>query len=882
MLVFFRRTNTLRKRLRVPSVVASPCNNNCNNNSKSLEEAYLSERPEINCVHYHHQQRRSFTQKIPPTLNSCPISKRSTSSYLSDNNTIDVSKLSKPYFSSSAYAPAQSNNKSSEQPQSQTHHLHPRQELPIKKILVANRGEIARRIIKTCKKLNIQTVAVFSTADSKSPHVQEADEAICVGPTASSDSYLRVDNICKAIVQSGADAVHPGYGFLSENAEFASRVEQLLVSSVDKDSSSTRSSTTTSGSGSDDADDESSQTHVKFIGPKSDAIIAMGDKITSKQIAQDANVNIIPGYDGFVTSPDHAVEVANSIGYPIMIKATSGGGGKGMRICYNDDQVREGFVLSTAEAKSFFNDERLFIEKFIEKPHHIEIQLLAGRKTNDDGSEGEIEILCFPERECSIQRRNQKILEESPSTLLQPETRAEMIRQVKSLVRKVGYTSAGTVEFLVDEEQNFYFLEMNTRLQVEHPVTEMVSGDVDLVYGMIHIAAGLGIPSEYLNLINDGYDFANMSERDIEGLVVPHTGHAIEARIYAEDPIREFLPSTGPLLKYVEPPTSIGSQENDGCAVRVDSGVLPGSIISQYYDPMISKLIAFSPNSRAQAIHGLKTALDRYVIKGIAQNTSFLIDVLRNDDFKEGNTPTNFIDVHYPDGFTGVQLDEIEKAELVATVAAVASWRREYLDSPPLPCHFIPEDSGEELIVCVGGMFGKVSRVKAVDGKMIVQHLSSSDIDGVQSEHEIIIDSIEYDPTNPIVDITLNGSAKAIQIQTNNNEGVINTRFSGAEFDCMVMSLEEYRLSTYMNEPKPLDTSNYLLSPMPGTLVSYAVEDGDEVVVGQEICVVEAMKMRNNLRSVRAGKIKKCHAPLGSSLMTDEIIVEFEIEEDLE
>ncbi len=363
---------------------------------------------------------------------------------------------------------------------------------PFSKILIANRGEIARRIIRTCKQLNIKTVAIYSTIDSKSPHVTEADEAICVGTALSSDSYLVVDNVCKAIEMSGAQAVHPGYGFLSENAEFAGRVEEM---------------------------------GVKFIGPSSDAIVAMGDKITSKKIAKDAGVNVIPGYDGFVTSQDDAVRVANMIGYPVMIKATSGGGGKGMRICYEDDQVREGFLLSTAEAKSFFNDERLFIEKYIEKPHHIEIQVLSGRQRSKDGSQGELEILCFPERECSIQRRNQKILEESPSTLLLPETRAEMARQVKLLVRNVNYESAGTVEFLVDEEQNFYFLEMNTRLQVEHPVTEMVSGGVDLVYGMISVAAGNGVPLEYLTL-QGGEE--GLTDSDREGLSVPYHGHAIE------------------------------------------------------------------------------------------------------------------------------------------------------------------------------------------------------------------------------------------------------------------------------------------------------------------------------------------------------------------
>lgn len=340
-------------------------------------------------------------------------------------------------------------------------------------------------------------------------------------------------------------------------------------------------------------------------------------------------------------------------------------------------------------------------------------------------------------------------------------------------------------------------------------------------------------------------------------------------------------------MKYIEPPTTIGTQEHNGCKIRIDSGVLPGSIISQYYDPMISKLIAYSPNDRMEAMDGLKSALDRYVIKGIEQNTSFLLDVLRNDEFKEGKTPTNFIDIHYPDGFSGVQLDNHEQAELVAFVAAVDSWRREYLAGPPLSSHYVPEDSGEELIVCIGGMFGNASLVKAVDGKMIVQHLSSqddkNDVITASENHEINIESIEYDPTNPIVEITVDGEEKAIQILNNNNSkniGTIHARYNGAEFDCLVMSLEEYRLSTYMNEPKALDTSNYLLSPMPGTLISYAVCDGDKVLEGQEICVVEAMKMQNVLRSTRSGKIKKCHASIGSSLMTDETIVEFDLDEE--
>jgi propionyl-CoA carboxylase alpha chain len=487
-------------------------------------------------------------------------------------------------------------------------------------------------------------VAIYSTIDSKSPHVTEADEAVCVGPTASSASYLDVDNVCKAIEMTGAEAVHPGYGFLSENAEFARRVEKMIAPSGKS---------------------------VKFIGPSSSAIVSMGDKITSKKIAKGANVNCIPGFDGFVTSQDHAVTIAQQIGYPVMIKATSGGGGKGMRICYTDAEVKEGFLLSTAEAKSFFNDERLFIEKFIEKPHHIEIQLLSGRK---DG--GELEILCFPERECSIQRRNQKVLEESPSPLLKPETRAEMVRQVKRLVREVDYSSAGTVEFLVDEEQNFYFLEMNTRLQVEHPVTEMVSDGCDLVYGMIEVAAGKGVPQEYLDKLGDK---TGLTPEELDGLSIPHSGYAVEARIYAEDPLRGFLPATGPLLEYIEPENAV---DEDDCEIRVDSGVVAGSIISQYYDPMISKLIAHSPNDRTKAIRALQKALDSYVITGIRHNCSFLIDVLRHESFIAGDTPTNFINMHYPDGFSGVSLSNTELSELAAIAATASIVRGEVLQRP--------------------------------------------------------------------------------------------------------------------------------------------------------------------------------------------------------
>ena len=708
------------------------------------------------------------------------------------------------------------------------------------KILIANRGEIACRVIKTCKKMGIETVAIYSTPDAKSPHVTQADEAICVGPSVSSKSYLDIDNVCKAIEVSGAEAIHPGYGFLSENSHFAKRVEGMIAPSGK---------------------------HVKFIGPDSNAIISMGDKITSKRIAMEAGVNVIPGYDGIITSKEEAARIANDVGYPVMIKATSGGGGKGMRICYNDEQVKEGFLLSSAEAKSFFNDERLFIEKYIENPHHIEIQLLAGRKMNSDGSEGELEILCFPERECSIQRRNQKILEESPSTLLKPETRAEMVRQVKRLARKVDYRSAGTVEWLVDENQNFYFLEMNTRLQVEHPITEAVSNNVDLVYGMIEIAAGNGIPQEYIDMLGSS---EGLTEEDIEGKSIPFHGHAIEARVYAEDPVRGFLPSTGPLVQYIEP-----AKEVDGstCDIRIDSGVTEGSIISQFYDPMISKLICFSPNNRSDAINGLSRALDRYVIEGIDENTSFLSDVLRHPSFIKGHTPTNFIPIHYPDGFNGVILSADEEAEAVAVAATVNAWRLDMLDRPPLPLN--DHDQWTEVIACLGGMFGtpfKVNVEDVIEGIVTVIRMDISN--DSQKIHTVKIDDMNIDTSHPIINCIVNGNEKSYQVGIQDNSGLFSMKAAGAKFDIIVLSTDEYKLSKHLKPPKKIDTSNLILSPMPGTLISYSVEDEQEVVNGQEICIVEAMKMQNVLRSTRAGKVK-LQASVGSTLMTDEVIAQY-------
>mmetsp|Transcript_17517 Transcript_17517/g.25079 ORF Transcript_17517/g.25079 Transcript_17517/m.25079 type:complete len:865 (-) Transcript_17517:422-3016(-) len=755
------------------------------------------------------------------------------------------------------------------------------------KLLIANRGEIALRIIRTAHALSIPTVAIHSTIDSNSLHVQHATESVCIGPPSSSESYLNMDAVCDAILSTGADAVHPGYGFLSENAEFARRIQEM--------------------------------NNVAFLGPSPTAITAMGDKIQSKRIAREAGVNVIPGFDGVLQSPQEAVQVAKEVGFPVMMKAAGGGGGKGMRICYDEQEVIDTYPLCKAEAINFFKDERIFIERYIENPHHIEIQLLAGSKKSSTSPKGipvtnpfpimdgmkeyeELQILCFPERECSIQRRNQKILEESPSVLLSPEIRAEMIKQVKSLVRTVNYTSAGTVEFLVEDDgSDFYFLEMNTRLQVEHPVTEMITG-VDLVRGMIDVAAGRGIPQEYLDLVYKDGD----SEEDLEGKVVPHCGHAIEARIYAEDPLRGFLPSTGPLLQYEEPPSSIlissSGQKEEQCQIRVDSGVTVGQTITQYYDPLISKLISYSPNDRSQAIAGLSKACDLYVIEGLGggNNVNFVQDVLRQPSFQRGDTPTNFIDMHYPDGFDGVILTKEELEEVSVIGALLGEQRRHVLDYPPLTLvgeemkKDCQEKDGKEekvVVVCLGGMFGKAYEVSI--GKdlktMAVKSLSpfsskEEENEGKEEDMEkktskVTVDQLSFHPNDTIAEVTVNGVNRAVQVGVEDNTGLFAIKMYGAKVDILVMSPAEYELSKYMNEPAVVDTCNLLLSPMPGTLISYAVKEGDHVVEGQELCIVEAMKMQNILRSARSGVIGKCIGVVGSSVHADEIILEFSSEE---
>ncbi|KAL7539350.1 hypothetical protein ACHAXR_009211 [Thalassiosira sp. AJA248-18] len=755
---------------------------------------------------------------------------------------------------------------------------------PFHKILVANRGEIAIRVIQSARAHNIKTVAIYSTADVHSPHVTLADEAVCIGPPASSESYLDIDKVCEAIELTGSEGVHPGYGFLSENSYFAERVEEMLVNEVPHGggSSSTNDSTT------------DSKKKVKFIGPSAHAIQSLGDKIQSKLIAEAAGVSTIPGYNGVVTSPQHAVTIAHDIGYPVMIKASSGGGGKGMRICYNDDAVIEGYRLGSAEAKSFFGDERLLVEKYVEDPHHIEIQVLSGMNP----STGELDILCFAERECSIQRRNQKVIEESPSPHLHPSTRREMIRQVKSLVREVNYESAGTVEFLVDKHQNFYFLEMNTRLQVEHPVTEMISGDgyasrnyVDLVHGMLEVAAGRGISQKYLDMV-DRTNVEEDAKDGGEGANVRYTGHAIEARVYAEDPLRGFLPSTGPLVKYVEPPLLLNVNndvDGDGqCHIRIDTGVVPGAIVTPHYDPILSKIISYSETSRNHAILGLGSALDQYLLRGVQNNIPFVRDVLRNEDFVKGYTPTGFIGEHYPDGFSGGQLSEQERREFVV-IAREIQRRRDLLlnhghdDEDPV--------EGDEVVVCLGGMFGDAYLVRSTstNGFSGVESFVTKlpkrgesgdeevDLDSDNEFQQMDLDALAYAVGSDLAQVNIAGESRAVQVHGDDEVGTLKLTMYGYDVNILVMSPAEYQLACHMNEPTPVDLGNFVLSPMPGTLISFAVKEGDIVEVGQELCVVEAMKMQNVIRSQKAGaRIGKLRGEVGSSLRADEILIEFE------
>jgi len=645
-----------------------------------------------------------------------------------------------------------------------------------KKILIANRGEIACRIIRTARRMGIGTVAVYSEADADARHVREADEAILIGPAPSALSYLDIKKIVAACKATKADAVHPGYGFLSENEDFPKALTKA---------------------------------GIVFIGPSAASIAAMGDKITAKKMAAAAGVPIVPGHLGVIPSAAAAIKIARRIGYPVMLKAAAGGGGRGMRIARKDAELDEAFRLATSEAKSSFGDGRLFVEKYIEQPRHIEIQILG---------DGHGNIVYLFERECSIQRRHQKVIEEAPSPFLDAKTRAHMGEAAVKLARAAKYRSAGTVEFIVDRKRNFYFLEMNTRLQVEHPVTEMVTG-LDLVELMIRVAASQKLP---------------FAQKDVK-----LDGAAIEARLYAEDPRRGFLPSAGRLTRYVEPM---------GDGVRVDSGVYEGAEIPIYYDPMIAKLVAHGKD-RAEASARLGTALDGFAIAGVSHNLDFLSAILRRPKFRQGKLSTDFIAAEFPGGFSGVapSRHEIDDAVLVAgalqSIAASAG-------------------SGEDRrSVFLGGRQSPITARRIAEGAAVVRNKRAQ------------IVCTDWRPGLPLM-LARIGDAQMIFRIERRGIGWHLSR-GGVSYEAVVVPERAAVLLARMRPKPPADPSRHLLSPMPGLLVSLAVRIGQDIKAGEELAVVEAMKMENVLRAECDGRVAGILAKPGESLAVDQVILEF-------
>jgi propionyl-CoA carboxylase alpha chain len=654
-----------------------------------------------------------------------------------------------------------------------------------KKILIANRGEIACRVIRTAKKMGIATVAVYSDADARSPFVLMADEAVHIGPSPAAQSYLLADKIIEACKQTGAEAVHPGYGFLSERTSFA----QALADNG-----------------------------IAFIGPPINAIAAMGDKIESKKLAKAAGVSVVPGFVGEIDSTEHAVEIAGGIGYPVMMKASAGGGGKGMRLAWSEQDVREGFEATKREGLASFGDDRVFIEKFIVSPHHIEIQILGDQHGT---------ILYLGERECSIQRRHQKVVEEAPSPFVTPEMRKEMGEQAVALARAVGYYSAGTVELIVGADKSFYFLEMNTRLQVEHPVTEYITG-VDLVEQMIRVAYGEKLP---------------MAQEDVK-----LTGWAVENRVYAEDPYRGFLPSTGRLVRY-QPPEAING-------VRVDDGVKEGGEVSIFYDPMIAKLITYG-ETREEAIDKQILALDQFELEGVGHNLDFLSAIMQHPRFRAGNLTTGFIAEEYPDGFHGApaSADLLRSLAAIAAFAATAEADRARRVDGQLGKRLSPPCSWQVLI----------------DGTAHDVTLNGDDItvDGVPLDLDM-----EYTPGDRLIDAEIGDEPLAVKILRTRAGFKLTTR--GASHAVRVLPAHIAPLALHMIEKVPPDMSRFLLAPMPGLLVALHVEAGEKVEAGQPLAVVEAMKMENILRAEKSGTVKSLSAAAGDSLAVDAVILEME------
>ncbi|MDA7946298.1 MAG: acetyl-CoA carboxylase biotin carboxylase subunit [Hyphomicrobiaceae bacterium] len=670
-----------------------------------------------------------------------------------------------------------------------------------KKILIANRGEIACRVIKTARKMGIKTVAVYSEADRDAVYVDMADEAVLIGPAPAAESYLVIKNIIAAAKETGAEAIHPGYGFLSENAEFARALAKAKIT---------------------------------FIGPPEKAIKVMGDKIASKKFAAKAKVSTVPGHLGVIKDAKEAEKIAAEIGYPVMIKASAGGGGKGMRIAYSKNEVADGFALSKSEAKSSFGDDRIFIEKFIEEPRHIEIQVMADTHGN---------VIYLGERECSIQRRNQKVIEEAPSPLLDEATRAEMGRQAVALAQAVDYASAGTVEFVADKDKNFYFLEMNTRLQVEHPVTELVTG-IDLVEQMIRVAAGekLKVKQEDITL----------------------NGWAIESRVYAEDPFRNFLPSTGRLTAY-RPPRE-GTYY--GLTIRNDTGVAEGGEISIYYDPMIAKLITHGPDRDAATDHMIR-ALDAFYIDGIQHNIPFLSSLMQHPRWRSGELTTGFLAEEYPDGFKPRAPDQEEAKTLTMVAAAIdhlGNQRRREItdqmggDSVRFSAQRVVHLGDVVSTANVAGGFGEDIEVVLLDDT------------GAEIEKAVLVSDWWFG--EPLWSGEINGVGTTVQVRPILNGYDLSYR--GIHVPAFVYTPREAELAALMPVKEAPDTSKQLLCPMPGLVVAMHVEEGQSVKAGEALCVVEAMKMENILRAERDVTVTNIHAGAGDSLAVDAVIMEFE------
>ena len=687
-----------------------------------------------------------------------------------------------------------------------------------KKILIANRGEIACRVIKTAKKMNIKTVAVYSDADRYAEHVRMADESVYLGKSPASESYLKPELIIKACKDKKCDALHPGYGFLSENASFAEALDKA---------------------------------DIVFIGPSKKAIASMGDKIESKKIAKAAEINTVPGYIGVIQNKEKAVQIADEIGYPVMIKASAGGGGKGMRIAFSRDEVADGFERATSEAINSFGDERIFIEKFITEPRHIEIQVLADKHGN---------TIYLGERECSIQRRNQKVIEEAPSPFLDEVTRKKMGNQAVQLAEKVGYSSAGTVEFIVDKNKNFYFLEMNTRLQVEHPVTELITG-VDLVEQMICIAYG-----EKLKITQDK---------------IVLNGSAIESRIYAENPYKNFLPSIGRLTKY-HPPQE--KTHDDGSITRNDTGVREGDEVSMFYDPMIAKLCSWG-KTREISIKRMETALDNFLLEGIDHNIPFLSSILGSKRFKSGDLTTSFIEDEYPNGFHGRVLDKNEEWILSTLFLAyhLSELSADFLIDNGISEEWEVQIKNKNIASETINFQFKIKKSLISKHEIYIKPLPLKNVSGIINDYIQVNLQKNYVTKLVTANIKLFDTNKTfmpelIQCRINNTVPNLELSYRGITLSALILPKHVANYHKYMKPIKIIDKSNLLLCPMPGKLIKLLVKEGDTVEEGQALCVVEAMKMENTLLAEKNCMINKIKFRQGDIVSVDETIMEFNFE----